>query len=709
MRNPPTARDETMNADLSLESPPWRVGVDVGGTFTDLVVADAEGHTEVFKVPSSTEDPGRGVIAALERACQALGLSTAAFLGECAFFLHGSTVATNTLLEAKGARVGLLTTAGFRDSLEARRGLRKDPWDHRTPYPPVLVPRYLRLPARGRIDADGTQSAPLSVDDVRAAAAAFRAEGVESVAICLINSFINPVHERAAAEILREEDVCPWISVSSEIVPIMGEYERSSTTVVNAYVMPRVASYLHALSDRLSEMGLKTRLLMLQSNGGAASLDQLIEQPVNLLLSGPSAGVGAMAHLARGLGETNLVSMEIGGTSCDVMLMSEGRVAITDALSVNDYDLVTPSVDIHTVGAGGGTIAGIDQAGMMFAGPQGAGAAPGPAAYGLGGTAPTVTDAHLVLGRLRPGPYADGSVNLDLAAAEQAIEETIAEPLGIDRAEAAVGIIRIVEQNLLHAVERISIQRGYNPGRFMLIACGGAGPMHGTSVGRRLGARAVYVPRQAGAFCAIGMQHADVRRDFVQVLMHRLDGAVGPAVAAGFASLERQTTDALRREGFEPGDTRFQHELDLHYEGQQWDVRVLLAAADAGEDEIRAAFEAEYDRQFGHTNPGGRIIVAKLRVVGIGTLPPLRDVVLETTEDPAEPSGRRLVHTGTAAGFLDTPIYSGADLRPGQSFHGPAIIEEATTTVVVGPGDRVNVDRLDNYLITFETEPDTVE
>ncbi len=682
----------------------YRIGVDVGGTFTDLVVADAEGRIRVFKVPSTTEDPGDGVMAALEKASAGLGLPTAELLGACAFFLHGSTVATNTLLEAKGARVGLLTTEGFRDSLEARRGLRKDPWDHRTPYPPVLVPRYLRLPVQGRIDASGTECRALDAGDVRRAAAAFREEGVESVAICLLNSFLDPSHEHAAAAVLREENICPWISISSEIVPIMGEYERCSTTVVNAYVMPRVASYLAALADRLSAMGLATGLLMLQSNGGAASLDQLVARPVNLLLSGPSAGVGAMAHLARGLGEGNLVSMEIGGTSCDVMLMHEGRVAITDALSVADYDLVTPSVDIHTVGAGGGTIGGIDPAGMMFAGPQGAGAVPGPAAYGLGGAAPTVTDAHLLLGRLRPGPYAGGSVMLDAAAAERAIAEAVARPLGLTNAEAAVGIIRIVEQNLLHAVERISIQRGYNPGRFMLVACGGAGPMHGAAIGRRLGARAVYVPRQAGAFCAIGMQHADVRRDFVQVLMRRLDEAVRPALARGFAALEARTADALRREGFDPADTRFERELDLHYEGQQWDVRVKLAAADMSPAEIRIAFETEYDRQFGHTNPGGRILVAKLRVVGIGSLPPLRQPVLPTVDDPPVPTAHRLVHTGDDTGFVETPVYDGARLGPGQSLEGPAIIEEATTTVVVGKGDRVRVDRLDNYLITFDAE-----
>ena len=685
----------------SIHNPPWRVGVDVGGTFTDLVIADGDGRTDVFKVPSVPEDPGEGVIAALDLACETLGLTRAAFLGDCQFFLHGSTVATNTLLEGRGARVGLLTTKGFRDSLEARRGLRKDPWDHRTPYPPVLVPRYLRCPVSGRMDAGGREVEPLDADDVHAACRIFRDEGVESVAICLLNSFVNSAHEQAAADIVRAEAVCDSISVSSGIVPIMGEYERSSTTVVNAYVMPRVATYLRALQDRLVAMGLGTKLLMLQSNGGAASLDQLIRRPVNLLLSGPSAGVGAMQRLAEEIGESNLVSMEIGGTSCDVMLMHQGRVAITDALSVADYDLVTPSVDIHTVGAGGGTIAGTDQAGMLYAGPRGAGARPGPAAYGLGGTLPTVTDAHLVLGRLRPGPYAGGSVTLDLERAAAAVDREVAEPLGLTRTEAAAGIIRVVEQNLLHAVERISIQRGYNPGRFMLIACGGAGPMHGASVGRRLGARAVYAPRQAGAFCAIGMQHADVRRDFVQVLMRWLDDDIAPFLAEGYADLEEQARMALGDEGFGPDDMVFGRELDLHYEGQQWDVRVAVGDGADGHA-IRTAFEAEYDRQFGHTNPTGRVNVAKLRVVGIGRLPPLREPGFPEADRPAVPVDARPVYAEEAGAFLETPVYAGSGLRHGHGFDGPAVIEEETTTVLVGPRDRVLVDRLDNYLISFD-------
>ena len=686
--------------NLSIESAPWRVGVDVGGTFTDLVIADGDGHTEVFKVPSVPSDPGAGVLTALDQACETLGVSTAEFLGHCQFFLHGSTVATNTLLEGKGARVGLLTTRGFRDSLEARRGLRKDPWDHRTPYPPVLVPRYLRQPVTGRIGADGEIVEPLNLDDVRTACDLFREEGVESIAVCLLNSFRNPRHEQDVAAALKAENRWDFVSISSEIVPIIGEYERTSTTVVNAYVMPRVASYLQVLEDKLRERGLKTQLLMLQSNGGAASLAQLIRRPVSLLLSGPSAGVGAMQHLATGIGENNLVSMEIGGTSCDVMLMHQGQVAITDTLSVNDYDLVTPSVDIHTVGAGGGTIAGIDPAGLMFAGPEGAGARPGPAAYGLGGKRPTVTDAHLVLGRLRPGPYAGGSVSLDLAAAANAIDTAVAKPLGIDRTEAAMGIIRIVEQNLLHAVERISIQRGYNPGRFMLIACGGAGPMHGASVGRRLGARAVYVPRQAGAFCAIGMQHADVRRDFVAVLMRELADDIRPLMATSYDDLRAQAAAALQSEGFAPTDTRYGYELDLHYEGQQWDVRVT-SNLDANVADIRAAFEAEYDRQFGHINPDGRIIVANLRIVGIGHLPTLANPTFAKVEGEVAPIEQRPVYAASVGEYLPTPIYLGADLNHGHSFAGPAVIEEATTTLVIGPDDTVTVDALNNYIITF--------
>ncbi|WP_028794179.1 hydantoinase/oxoprolinase family protein [Thalassobaculum salexigens] len=689
---------------VSLKAP-WRVGVDVGGTFTDMVIADADGRLHVFKVPSVPEDPARGVMNAVGKAAQDLGVDQRIFLENCAFFAHGSTVATNTLLERKGAKVGLVTTEGFRDSLEIRRGIRANPWDHRTPYPEVLVPRYLRRPVAGRLDTHGRELAPVDLDQAREIGARFRAEGVEAVAICLLNAFANPEHERLVADAVAGSWGGDWIALSSAIVPIIGEYERTSTTVVNAYVAPRVVGYLQALERELIDGGLPHRLFMLQSNGGAVSVRQIAERPVNLILSGPAAGVGSMRHFARAAGHDNLISMEIGGTSCDVMLMAEGRIAITDELSVADYDLMIPSVDIHTVGAGGGTIAGVDAAGMLFAGPRGAGARPGPACYGFGGTEPTVTDANLVLGRLKPGAYAGGSVTLDRELAAEAVRSRVADPLGLSETEAAAGILRLVEQNLLQAVERISIQRGQNPARFMLVACGGAGPMHGAAVARRLGCRAVYVPRQAGAFCALGMLHSDVRQDFMDVHFQDLDTLADAPVEDRFAALERDASEMLTREGFDPADTATEREVDLRYDGQQWDLRIPIAAG-AGAGDIRGAFEREYDRRFGHTVPGGRILITALRVVGKGLMPPLDEAAMPAATDDVRAIDHREAYVDDRHGAMRCAVYHGADLRPGHTLQGPLLIEEATTTIFAGPRDRVEVDPAGNYLIHLDREGD---
>ncbi len=654
----------------------------------------------MFKVPSVPADPGQGVINALRIACDALNTNTQDFLAQCQYFLHGSTVATNTLLEGKGARIGLLTTRGFRDSLEARRGLRTNPWDHRTPYPPVLVPRYLRLPVSGRIDAHGGEVEPLSLNDVESAVATFRQEEVQAVAISLINSYTNPSHEQQVASYLKNEAGFEYVSASSSVAPVIGEYERTSTTVINACLMPRVASYLNAMEQELIGMGLKTRLLILQSNGGAASLGQLRERPASLLLSGPSAGVGALQHLSGASGRQNMLTMEIGGTSCDVMLMHAGQVAVTDSLKIDDYDLVTPSVDIHTVGAGGGTIAGMDNAGMPFAGPAGAGAMPGPAAYGNGGTEPTVTDAQLVLGRLRAGPYAGGSVSLDDKLAATALDTRLAKPANISREQAAAGLIQIVEQNLLHAVERISMQRGHNPKDLALVACGGAGPMHGASVGRKLGTNTVYIPRQAGAFCAMGMQHADVRRDFVIELGQPLEAGVESAIESRIQALTEQAIAALKEEGFDQQQCVFSPSLDMRYSGQQWDVNT---AGNATVDiaQLRAAFETEYDRLFGHSSPGNTVIVGRVRLAATGKIPELKVNRVSPRPSTPTPTEVRPVFSQQANAFVDTPVFHGPGLVCGQQITGPAVIEEATTTIVIDSHDQLTIDELDNYVITL--------
>jgi N-methylhydantoinase A len=678
---------------------PWRVGIDVGGTFTDMVLRDAGGALFVFKVPSVPEDPSRGVHGALARAAKDLGLTVETLLEQCELFVHGSTVATNTILEKTGARVGLLTSAGFRDSLEVRRGIRENQWDHRAPFPEVLVPRYLRQPVRGRIDKDGRELGPLVAAEVAAAHDTLEAEGVESIAICLLNSYRNPAHEEAAAAALRGAGDDAWLSVSSRIAPIMGEYERGSTTVVNAYIAPKVVGYLRALDAELRRLGLPRPLLLLQSNGGAISVDQVRERPVNLVLSGPAAGVGALNLCREHSGNDDLISMEIGGTSCDVMLMGKGGVSVSDELIIDGYHLATPSVDIHTVGAGGGTIAWVDEAGLLHVGPRGAGADPGPACYGLGGSEPTVTDAYMVLGRLRPGPYAGGSVVLDDRLARAAVEARIAGPLGIDAEAAAAGILRLLEQNLLHAVERISIERGHNPQRFTLVASGGAGPMHGASVARMLGCQRVYVPRQAGAFCALGMLYSDVRRDYLQVFFGDLDRLDHGEVEAGFRALCQRAASELAEEGFAPEMSRIAREIDLRYRGQLWSIGVGVGEERLDPVAVRRAFEAEHDKRFGHIQPDGTLEVTALRVTGRGLLDRSEPAAAAVASAPPEPIAQGDIFADARAGRIAMPIYRGRDLLPGHAFDGPVLIEELTTTVFVAPGDRVEIDTADNIVL----------
>ena len=694
---------------------PWRIGVDVGGTFTDLVLADATGATWVAKVPSVPSDPSRGVVAALERVAAEIELTVSAVLEQCALFVHGSTVATNTMLEGKGARVGLIATKGFRDALEIRRGLREDQFDHRKRYAPVLVPRYLRKSVPGRIDADGSEHEPLDLSGLAHIVREFEAEGVEAVAVALMNSFLDDRHERAVgaalAQSLPPARAGRWITTSAAVSPMMGEYERTSTAVVNAALSPRIVAYLDALDAELRTLGLSHPILLVQSNGGVASVEQLSERPVNLLLSGPAAAVGALslyAHAIEAAGtpagdEGNLISMEIGGTSCDVLLMSGRAVATRDEVMIAGYHVSTPAIDIHTVGAGGGTIAGVDDAGVLYVGPAGAGADPGPACYRLGGTKPTVTDAQLVLGRLRPGRSAGGTLDLDMAAARDAIQREVAQPLGMSVEDAAAGIIELVEQHLLHAVEYMSIERSHSPCRFTLVAAGGAGPMHGASVAARLGCRRVYVPRAAGALCAIGMLHADIRQDFVRFMMGSIDDLSPSDVDGGFVSLSERALAVFASEGFAREDVHLQRELELHHPGQLWTVRVRIAGGGFDPSAVRAAFEAEYQRLYGHIQEGGTIMVASLRLIARGSTGAITAARSEAdVTTPAALEARQVWHGDH--GWCETPTFAGTEVRAGHRITGPALIEEHTTTVVVGPSDTLWVDAEGNFFIDLEAD-----
>ncbi len=678
-----------------------RIGVDVGGTFTDLVVEQDGGALAVFKVPSVPADPSRGVLDAVAAAAKGLGVSVAQLLGDCGWFVHGSTIATNTVLERKGAKVGMLTTHGFRDSLEIRRGIRPNPWDHRTPFAEPLVPRYLRKGIHGRIDVHGKELAPLSEADIKDALAAFKGEGVETVAVCFLNAYVNGAHEEQAAEVIRATAPEMAVSLSSRLAPILGEYERGSTTVIDAFIRKRVVTYLEALRARLKELGFKGEVTLVQSNGGAISLSRVSKAPVALCLSGPAAGIGAMRYFGRLCGSDNLICMEIGGTSCDVSMLQSGRAQIVDGFDIAGYYVAMPAIDIHTVGAGGGTIARVDAAGLLHCGPQGAGAMPGPACYGRGGTDATTTDALVVLGRMREGAIGDGSVVIDGAKAKKACGENVAKPLKLSDEGAAAGMIQLLEQNLLHAVEEISVKRGLDPARYVLIAAGGAGPMHGATVGRALGCKKVYVPRHAGAFCALGMLDSDIRHDVYRVYDVSLAEDELAQLPKIFAALSESALGELAGEG---GGTRphLRRVIDLVYKGQMRAVQVDYDPASDTLATLKGRFEADHRRLYGHIKPITPIRITALRVVATIAASPLAAPAHVKAAGLPSPSGKRRVFLDRRREWQDIPVYRGDGLAAGHTLQGPLIIEERTMTLYAGPDDHVTVDAAGNFLIELK-------
>jgi N-methylhydantoinase A len=686
--------------------PPWRIGIDIGGTFTDVVVVDEQRQLVVKKSPSIPHDPSAGILRALEAVAGELGFSLQRLLADCSALIHGSTIATNTVLEGKVARVGLLCTAGFRDTLTIRRGIRSDPWRHRDPYPSPLVPRHLRLPLRGRIGADGREMQPFSAENVTEAMRQFAANGVEAIAICLLHAYANPAHERAAKAAVADIDPSLPIFLSSEVAPVIGEYARSSTTVAAAAVSPRVVPYLTTLERHLQREGLTGPLLLMQSNGGLITVAEVALNPACLLLSGPSGGVGALRWLAATTGRRELITMEMGGTSCDLILMHDGRIEMTDELEVAGYHIRIPAVDIHTVSAGGGSIARVDVGGVMTLGPDGAGSDPGPVCYDRGGRDPTDTDAQLVLGRLPAGSFAEGAISLNLTRAREAIDRNIGRRLGLDDVAAASGIVRLQGQTLVHAVERVSVERGFDPRRFSLVAVGGAGALHAATVARRLGCREVIVPRLAGVFCAFGMLNADIQRDGVRSFIATLSGPALADAESVFGSLEQEVSEALARQHLKPGAATYERILDVRYPGQQSSLRIPYSR-DAGI--VLTAFESVHQALYGHVQMDSTPQIAALRVTGSIATP-----VIPTAPPPQasgaqpKPYAYRNVWM-EEMGVVEIPVYRGPDLRPGQSVEGPCVIEEKTTTILVNAGDRLAVSSTDIMVISVGQQPSAVK
>ena len=684
-----------------------KIGIVVGGTFTDFVVARDGEPARIHKTLSTPADPSIAVVQGLAEiaAAEQPPLALEAFVRSIGTIVHGTTVTTNATLTGNGARCALLTTEGVRDALEMRRGVREAQYDNRSTNVRPLVPRVRRVGVAGRMDRSGAELAPLDTQAVHAALAAWRADGVQAVAVCFMNSFANPAHERAAAEIVRRELPGAYLSVSTEVLPSIRFYERVSTTVLNAYVGPKLGHYLDQLVGRLAEVGFGGLLLIMQSNGGVISPQAARDKAALTLLSGPAGGPGAGLFYVAAHGRDRCITTDMGGTSF------EASVAVGAPLVRNDGDIARhrialPMLDIHTIGAGGGSIGWLDEGGLLRMGPQSAGADPGPACYGRGGRLPTTTDANLVLGYLDPAFFAGGRMALDLAAARRAIGEHIATPMGLSVEQAAAGMYRVACNNMAQGVREVTIKRGFDPREFPLIPGGGAGPIHGCLICSELDIPLLVVPREASVLCAFGMLMCELRHDFVRTFVARLEGIDWPQLAALVEAMADEGERLLGDEGVAPAQRRVELRLDCRYVKQYHEVSVPLPlAAVAARDSaaIAHAFHAEHQRLYGYSlqAEGAPVEIINLRLQAIGATerPAYRRAAAGAADASAALKGRRKVYVPEHDAFADVAVYDGHRMHCGQRVAGPALIEQETTAIFVSAAFDCTVDTLGSFVL----------
>lgn len=678
---------------------PIRVGVDVGGTFTDVVLFDGRTGRQVFvKVPSTPADPAAGVLRGLLSALEVAGAGPA----DVGYFAHGSTVATNALLEGRGARVGLVTTAGFKDLLEIGRQTRPHLYDLQVDKPEPLVPRDLRLEVRERVYADGRVLVPLHREDVVRAARRLRAAGVEAAAVCYLHGYRYPDHELVTAQILAGELPGVFLSVAHRVLPEFREFERLSTTVVNAYLGPVVARYVLALGRRLADLGLSCRPYMTQSNGGVMTLEVAAAHTHRTVLSGPSSGVVGAAYLAGLIGLKDILTFDMGGTSADLSLVPGGQPLVAAGREVAGYPVKTPMVDVKTIGAGGGSIARVDAGGLLKVGPESAGAEPGPACYGLGGEDPTVTDANVVLGTLNPEYLLGGRMPIDAGKAWRAVEK-LAARLGLDVLTTARGIVSVVVAGMARAARVVSIQRGYDPRDFALVAFGGAGPLHAGWLARQLGIRRVLVPTRPGLLCALGLLVTNIRADFVQSHLVPAERADPGLLGRIFGRLEREADAWLAGQGIPPGRRVLRRAVDMRYLGQNYELTVPVPAGPFGPETLPAvvsAFYRAHEQAYGYAVAGEPAELVSFRVEAVGLLDKLPFAAggfAGAEPDPGALVGRRQVYLDE--GWVGVPVYDRERLRPGNVVAGPALVEQMDATTLILPGQAGRVDGLGNILI----------
>jgi N-methylhydantoinase A len=677
-----------------------RVGVDIGGTFTDVVVFD-EGASSVrlgktLSTPSQLEAGVRNGLA-----------ETNVPLGEVEYLIHGSTVVINALLERAGAKTALVTTKGFRDVYEIGRINRPDSFNPAFRKHRPLIPRRMIFEVPERILADGTVRLPLDEDAAREVAAAIVAEGVEAVAVLFLHSYRSPEHEMRMAEILREANPGMFVTASHEITREYREYERTSTVVANAYVGPKVEAYLGTLQDGLRRDGFGGELLIMQSNGGLCDVGLARRQCIQMMESGPAGGVIGALRVADDLELDAVIALDIGGTTAKASALRRGEPALAPDYFVGGYNeglvIRVPVLDIVEVGTGGGSIGWIDEVGALHVGPRSAGAAPGPACYGLGGDQPTITDANVVLGRLAPEAFLGGAMPLDRDAAVAALREKLAEPLGLSVERVAEGVLAVASAALSNAVRQVTVQRGLDPRGFTVVAYGGNGPMEAASMAAELGITQIVIPPAPGVFSALSMLAADLRRDYVRTLFIRLDDGEMTELERRLAQLEAEGRRTLRESGFS-GEVIFERSADMRYAGQEHAVTVALPplVEEESRKRIKEDFDAAHNERYNHSAPEESAEIVSIRVSAVGRLPKPTMPALPRGGAAPEPAARR----GTRAirfavhGWVDSGVYVRDALRYGNVIDGPAVIEEAQSTTLVPPGNRVTVHRLGHLIIS---------
>ncbi|MDE2699792.1 MAG: hydantoinase/oxoprolinase family protein, partial [Gemmatimonadota bacterium] len=654
----------------------YRLGIDIGGTFTDATLIDEEtGNIRVGKVSSTPRDPSLGFMEATRRILGEAEIEPA----EVGYIVHGTTVVTNAIIEGKTARTGFITTSGFRDLLEIARQTRPSLYDLQFEKPRPLVPRYLCFGVPERLDARGKILEPLDEKAVSAAASQLRREGVESIAVCLLHAYTNPVHEQRVGEILRRDFPEAMVSLSSEVSPEFREYFRASTTVINACIRPVAARYLENIQTRLQEEGLMAQLLVMQSSGGVLTFGAAAKKPVFLVESGPAAGVIAATSLGDTLGHPNVISFDMGGTTAKAGLVQDGRPQVTKDYEVGaiaqagaarggGYPIRTPVIDLVEIGAGGGSIAWIDPGGVLRVGPHSAGADPGPVCYGKGGDDPTITDANLVLGRLNPDYFLGGEIALDAEAARLAIQQKCADSLGLDLVEAAHGIVEIANAAMVNALRLVSVQRGYDPREFVLVAFGGAGPVHACRLAAEMEIPTTLIPMSPGTTSALGLLVTDLKHDYSTTFICRVDKLDLKEVATAFRNMEQQGRVILEEEGVQDRDKAFLRQVDMRYVGQSYELTVPLSGTEFTPAEIEVLliyFHREHDRAYGYSAPEEPAEFVNLRLSAIGRIAKPRLRSLGSNSDAPALKTSRPVYFSASTLVVDCPIYDRYTLAAG--------------------------------------------